>query len=179
MIWYGMVNNPYDFYINGCTHGGCSGEPLPTCDDCDNFPCVCDYINVFDPKYEFSSSMTNAQRIAIKHIIDSTGLYPIINSFSIKPVKIVINPNYPHLASYNPATNTLTFRNANNVPEDQLIEELFHAYQDRYYPGGTNQYVVNGKTSVEFEAEVFKDMMNGFNSPWNELDYTMAVDNDD
>lgn len=178
-----MNIDPYTFYSNGCAHAGCieSESGLPLCPDCNNYPCACPLHVplVEDSKYIFSASMNDEQRREIIRAIDSISPGTILDSFATKPVKIVIDPYYQHLASYNPVTNTMTFRSAYDIPSGHLIEELFHAYQDRYYPGGINQYAVNGESSVEFEAKVLKDILRGYNDGCGELLSTMTVDSDD
>ena len=49
---------------------------------------------------------------------------------------------------------------------ESLKEELFYAWQDAYYPGGTAQYgkdaqgnKLPGYVNVEFETKVFKDLI--------------------
>jgi hypothetical protein len=67
-----------------------------------------------------------------------------------------IGGNYP--ASYNPATKTISFQNNSTITSSNLKEELFHAMQDSYIPGGTTQYVSTGKVQIEFEAKLFTDV---------------------
>lgn len=40
-----------------------------------------------------------------------------------------------------------------------MREELYHGYQDAYYPGGTSQYINVGRSNIEFEAHLFKDIV--------------------
>ena len=40
-----------------------------------------------------------------------------------------------------------------------MKKELFHAWQDAYYPGGISQYAETGRVNIEFEAKVFKDLI--------------------
>lgn len=40
-----------------------------------------------------------------------------------------------------------------------IAEELFHVYQDRPYPNGTDNYTTKGRINIEFEAKVWRDLM--------------------
>lgn len=71
--------------------------------------------------------------------------------------------------SFDAASNTILFRNTNNITFKTLLEELFHAYQHTYYPSGIRTFSKgkSGWTNIEFEAKVFYDIYmsrNGFNS---------------
>ncbi len=63
-------------------------------------------------------------------------------------------------AQYNVATNTISFRNSDAINANNILEELFHAYQNTVYPGGIGQYsrYRPGNTNIEFEAKLFKDI---------------------
>ena len=63
-------------------------------------------------------------------------------------------------AQYNVSNNTITFRNSSDIKANNIIEEVFHAYQNAIYPGGTGQYSMHkpGFTNIEFEAKLFKDI---------------------
>lgn len=65
-----------------------------------------------------------------------------------------------HPAEYNPNNNTITFRNTSDINANAIIEEVFHAYQNTVYQGGTTQYsrYKPGNTNIEFEAKLFKDI---------------------
>jgi len=63
-------------------------------------------------------------------------------------------------ASYDPSNKTLTFFNTSSITSGNLQEELFHAAQDAYYPGGTNQYRNVGFSNIEFEAKLYRDIVN-------------------
>lgn len=62
-------------------------------------------------------------------------------------------------AAYSPGTKSIIFRSLGTITSENLKEELFHAWQDAFYPGGTAQYATIGKVNIEFEAKVFKDIM--------------------
>lgn len=63
---------------------------------------------------------------------------------------------YPGL--YDPSTKTITFKNNSTITCNSLKEELFHAAQDFYYQGGTDQYSNVGFSNIEFEAKLYKDI---------------------
>lgn len=66
--------------------------------------------------------------------------------------------------TYNPVTKQITFKTdfASTFP-DIFREEVFHAYQDNVgYSGGIGSYgMTTGYANLEFEYQVFKDIMNG------------------
>ena len=53
----------------------------------------------------------------------------------------------------------ITFANTESITSASLKEERFHAWQDAYYEGGIAQYAKVGKVNIEFEAKVFKDII--------------------
>ena len=59
---------------------------------------------------------------------------------------------------YNPRTKKISFSNNEDITSETLKEELFHAWQDAFYPGGISQYLNVGKVNIEFEAKLFKDI---------------------
>ncbi len=62
-------------------------------------------------------------------------------------------------AGYDPRTKTIIFKDQLEINSTNLKEELFHAWQDVYYPGGITQYLNVGKVNIEFEAKVFNDII--------------------
>ncbi|MDD4591110.1 MAG: hypothetical protein PHG06_11890 [Parabacteroides sp.] len=78
-------------------------------------------------------------------------------------------PNAVNPANYNPYNKSIKFRDYNSITTESIKEELFHAWQDAYYPGGIAQYgkdaqgnKLPGYVNVEFEAKVFKDLIMTF-----------------
>lgn len=63
-------------------------------------------------------------------------------------------------AIYSPDSNTITFSNSSSINTNNILEELFHAYQNTIYAGGIAQYadLKPGNTNIEFEAKLFKDI---------------------
>lgn len=51
------------------------------------------------------------------------------------------------------------FSDNTSITSAVLKEELFHAWQNAYYSGGIAQYLDVGKVNIEFEAKVFKDII--------------------
>lgn len=67
--------------------------------------------------------------------------------------------------AYNPYTKRMSFDDKGSITSEILKEELFHAWQDAYYPGGIAQYgkdaqgnKLPGLVNIEFETKVFKDI---------------------
>ena len=71
-----------------------------------------------------------------------------------------VKPSISTPAQYNLTNNTITFRNSSDINGNNILEEIFHAYQNTIYPGGTGQYSMGkpGYTNIEFEAKLFKDI---------------------
>ncbi len=62
-------------------------------------------------------------------------------------------------ASYNPLSNSIQMRNPSSIDVNSFQEELFHAYQNFYYKGGTAQFLgKSGSANIEFEAKFLKDL---------------------
>ena len=75
-------------------------------------------------------------------------------------INFYIDANLSSYAAYNPSNNDLSFRNEGEINSQNLMEELFHAYQNNIaYPGGTSQYTTVGRANIEFEAEVYSDIL--------------------
>lgn len=62
---------------------------------------------------------------------------------------------------YNPRTKKVSFSNNEDITSENLKEELFHAWQDAFYPGGISQYLNAGKVNIEFEAKLYQDIIEG------------------
>lgn len=76
-----------------------------------------------------------------------------------------IDANLSSYAGYDASNNDMLFRNENEINAQNLREELFHAYQNNVaYPNGTSQYSSTGRANIEFEAEVYKDILGIKNS---------------
>ena len=74
-------------------------------------------------------------------------------------------------ANYNPNNKSINFKTYDEITAANLKEEIFHAWQDAYYPGGTAQYgkdaqgnKLPGLVNIEFEAKVFSDIFNDSDS---------------
>lgn len=73
--------------------------------------------------------------------------------------------NYP-MMSYTPVTSGSSTPSigynqkdaATGITAPAFWEELFHAYQDKHYSGGLIQYNTTGKSNVEFEAKLLRDI---------------------
>lgn len=90
-------------------------------------------------------------------------------------LKFRTNINLATNGAYDAASNIISFRNANDINFKNLLEELFHAYQHTYYPGGIRTFSKGkpGWTNIEFEAKVFYDIcmnrkgVNSWAGTWN------------
>ncbi len=71
-----------------------------------------------------------------------------------------INNSINSQAFYNATDNTITLRDPSQLTSNSLMEELYHAYQNFTYPGGTAQYAgKSGNANIEYEFKVLNDMI--------------------
>jgi len=73
-------------------------------------------------------------------------------------LKFKINPKLGYDAKYYPSSNTIEFLNGSSISNTTVLEEVFHAYQNVFYSGGTEQYLNEGKVNIEFEACLYRDL---------------------
>ena len=80
-------------------------------------------------------------------------------------VNIEMKGTLENSAAYNPVSGTLYFKNNDALQSSYALrEELAHAFQDNFYPGGTDRFAqINGINSagysqIEFEAKVIVDL---------------------
>ena len=128
-----------------------------------------------------SISMTDAQKEKLNQALDDfikegcmqKALYDALFNKNVKlDFGMVATPTDTSApANYNPNNKSIKFKNASEITNANLKEELFHAWQDAYYPGGTAQYgkdaygnKLPGYVNIEFEAKVFKDTIMEFGS---------------
>jgi hypothetical protein len=88
----------------------------------------------------------------------TSSVYNFLVSCRVK-LDFKMNSSLEDPASYGPASKSISFRGDADITSANLKEELFHAMQDAYYPGGIAQYVsTTGKVQIEFEAKLYKDI---------------------
>lgn len=115
------------------------------------------------------SNLTQSQRAGINEILDDiiasqpqkclmASLYVNLTVYNAK-VTWGMDPNGNYYGAYNPVNKTIKFKNGDQITHQVIKEELFHRYQDAYYSGGTAQYVTTGKSNIEFEAKLMRDLM--------------------
>jgi hypothetical protein len=152
----------------GSEHGDGNGTPL-----------------VQDSRFSFSSEMTNEQREEVIAIMKGINNPKISESLKGNPVNIRINPSLGTPGEYNaksdkPNSNTIVLKETRDLDPRTVREEFFHAYQDRYYSGGTYQYRGDRRSSsVEFEAKVFCDILRGLEDGFFSTTMTINNDNED
>jgi hypothetical protein len=117
------------------------------------------------------SNMTSSQKASVNEVLEELVLYTCIGKALYVQIAAAASPggtskfnwyvdasiNTP--ASYNPSTRTFKFKSQEDINLYNLSEELFHAYQNTHYSGGTAQYLTTGRPNIEFEAKVFRDLM--------------------
>ncbi|MDY0142849.1 MAG: hypothetical protein RBR97_13245 [Bacteroidales bacterium] len=84
-------------------------------------------------------------------------------------MKFAVNGSISTPAQWDLNSNTITFQSG-NFQFTELMEELFHAYQNTVYPGGIGKYSQGkpGNTNIEFEAKLFKDIYTAlYGGAWN------------
>jgi hypothetical protein len=75
-------------------------------------------------------------------------------------INFAIGTQNSNPAQYDSSTKTLSFFNNSAITASNILEELFHALQDAHYSGGISQYANVGYSNVEFEAKLYKDVVN-------------------
>lgn len=93
------------------------------------------------------------QKLLTGHCPNKTIINKVWNAITFK-----MDPNLKSNAHYDPLTNTVSFLNNSSLNNTTVLEEVFHAYQNSFYPGGISQYEKIGKVNIEFEACVFRDV---------------------
>ncbi|MDQ6482519.1 hypothetical protein, partial [Dyadobacter sp. LHD-138] len=131
-------------------------------------PYIGEYPDNLHKIYKFSSTLDQAQKFLVNEIL----FFYLKNCFnSIIYANIVaaglrfnfsVDPGIPGMGAYNPINNDFKFKDDGAIVNDVFTEEIFHAYQNTYYPGGTEQYLgkdTPGRVNIEFEAWIMKDIM--------------------
>jgi hypothetical protein len=73
------------------------------------------------------------------------------------------NPNQSAPAAFNYTDMSITFTSLATIEEGTFAEELFHGYQNHFYPGEFALVSTNGsfgRANIEFEAKLFYDFVN-------------------
>lgn len=74
-----------------------------------------------------------------------------------------LDSNFNGNAYYSPVLKKIMFKNQDMIKNSIVFdEELFHAFQDKSYPGGTQQYYTNARGNIEFEARLNYDISRGW-----------------
>ncbi len=108
--------------------------------------------------------LTNEEKVKLSQAFDdliSWCMYQQLYNHLVSngtSITFVNNPNRNTAAGYNPETNTIQFKGTSNMIAINLAEELFHAYQNSYYPEGLSISTTEGRADIEFEAKVFGDI---------------------
>jgi hypothetical protein len=100
---------------------------------------------------------------ALAEFIKKCGGLSVYNNLTRLGVKINFKTSteISEPANFNYATSSITFRDLGSINEGSLAEELFHAYQNAFYPGGLAIYTNKGRSNIEYEAKLFYDINNG------------------
>lgn len=112
-----------------------------------------------------TSYLTNTQKnsleTAFAELVDegclTKSVYDYLVAQGVK-LNFKMNSSLGGAASYDASTKSISFKTNGDITSYKLKEELFHAMQDAYYPGGTGQYSSTGKVQIEFEAKIYKDI---------------------
>jgi hypothetical protein len=115
--------------------------------------------NYLDPIQ--TSLLENALSSLINESCMTQSAYNMLVNNGIK-LDFKMNTSLEHPASYGPTSKSISFRSNSDISSANLKEEIFHAAQDAFYPGGTAQYTTTGKVNIEFEAKLYKDIEQGY-----------------
>lgn len=118
--------------------------------------------------YKLSSTLDAAQKFPVNEILYFY-LRNCLNSIIYANIvasgwkfNFSVDPGIPGMGSYNPINNDFKFKETEAIVNDVFTEEIFHAYQNTYYPNGTTQYLgkdTPGRVNIEFEAWIMNDIM--------------------
>jgi hypothetical protein len=112
-----------------------------------------------------NTNLTSAQKTALNLVIDNLlsdcmQAYIFNNLDGAPNIDFYIDASIPAYAAYDPSLNKISFKDESQINAQNLMEEMFHAYQNNVaYPGGTAQYTTTGRANVEFEEEVYQDIL--------------------
>ena len=125
------------------------------------------------PSIQQSSTLTSSQQAKLEEALQKLiregcmqqALYDALVSNNVK-LDFGMLPNAVNPATYNPYNKSIKFKENGSITAENLKEELFHAWQDAYYPGGTAQYgkdtqgnKLPGLVNIEFEAKFYRDII--------------------
>jgi hypothetical protein len=129
--------------------GGGSADPdYPPINDDDTFT-----------KRELTPDEKNKLIIAKKDLMRYCPNQLIINTVW-NNLSFKIDPSIGGPAGFDHLSNTIFFRDMASIAGINIVEEIFHAYQNSFYSGGIGQYWKKpGETNIEFEAKFYKDFM--------------------
>ncbi len=108
--------------------------------------------------------LTNEEKLklsqALDDLIDRCMYRQIYNHLVSNGTSITftMNPTSQYPASYSPALDKISFQSFTNISAENLSEELFHAYQDIFYPNGLPISSNDGRVNIEFEAKLYADI---------------------
>lgn len=100
---------------------------------------------------------------ALKDRLNNCGyeaMYKYLESNGRKINSISIDPSLKDPGAYDPRTNTITFKNNEQI-YNAFSEEFIHFFQNNYYKNGIVQYLgKKGEANIEFEAKLIQDILN-------------------
>ncbi|MES2060935.1 MAG: hypothetical protein V4456_03390 [Bacteroidota bacterium] len=134
-------------------------------------PVVVDTVKIVK---QFCDNLTEAQKGIIVNTVMEFKNYNCLTTYLYNTIasgtsgySFCISPGTGN-ATYNPGTKSINFTTDFAATFSNILgHELFHGYQDMYYPGGTTAYGRNAATGVaspgfsniEFEQAVFNDIL--------------------
>lgn len=145
------VDDADDPYYGGSGDGGY--VPRPTPPQYGSLTYIVDSINMEQPQINKLINEFEIWR-------DMNCMTGVIYDFLVTDgasINFDINPAYEGAAAYDPITETISFGSENDITAQKLEEEMFHVYQDFYYPTGIDKYIEDppyyGRSNIEFEAK--------------------------
>lgn len=113
---------------------------------------------------KLSSNLTSNQKIWINEVLDEiaktcSGSTLYANLVAAGRFEWKMDPTISPDANYDPVARRLVLKDQSSLNTLTIAEELFHVYQDLAYPNGADNYTINGRINIEFEAKVWRDLM--------------------
>lgn len=150
----GIVYDPFGMPVPNNATGGYSLNP-PSAPVPKKYSAITNSISL-------DKTQTDLLEIALNEIINKSCIsgkpYYLLAQGNHK-INFSMHSNSEFPAYYDASINTITFRDNSTINRLSLEEELFHAAQNYYYQGGTLQYASTGFSNIEFEAKLFKDII--------------------
>ncbi len=117
-------------------------------------------LNAIKKYVNLTLSQTNKLEIALAEYINDCANNQVYLALRDGGVKLGFRIAGDTPAAYKPTDREIIFKEEATIYKRYLAEEMFHAYQDYIYPGGTGRFLhQKGHYNIEVEAKLYTDML--------------------